>query len=125
MNEQPRARAASGDGANQLSRQQIRDMIDYMRSKGKIVSLGRDGLEKCLYATTGPAKHAQVDCQRVGFVGKVLVHHIYWRFKNDFQLIDPTLHISHCDAESEVLHLVAESRDLNESRKILPPVWLV
>jgi hypothetical protein len=117
MDTQTHTRMASGEGANQLSRRQILDMIKYMRSTGKIVPLGRDGLEKSLYATTGPAKHGQVDCRRVGFNGKILVHHIYWRYKNAFQLIDTTLHISHRDAEAEVLHLIAESRELNESRK--------
>lgn len=112
-------RSSPGMGANSLTPEQVRGMVRYMRSKGKIVPLGRDGLEKCTYVTTGPGKHAQVDCRRVGYTGagKILVHHIYWRDKNDYALIDPTLHISHLDAEAEVLSLTMESAAMNESRK--------
>jgi hypothetical protein len=48
---------------------------------------------------------------------KVLRHLVVWRYLNDYALIPDKLQISHCDHDPMILNLVAESRDLNESRK--------
>jgi len=48
---------------------------------------------------------------------KVLRHLVVWRYLNDYVLIPDGLQISHCDHDTTILNLVAESRDLNESRK--------
>jgi len=116
MEVQTRERSQSGQAVNLLSSDQIDKMIERMRNKGKLVDTGR-GLEKSRYVVTGPRKHGQVDCRYVGLAKKVLVHQLYWRYKNNYAPINPELHISHCDKEPEVLNLVAESSMMNESRK--------
>lgn len=49
---------------------------------------------------------------------KVQRHLIVWRHLNKGALIPKDFHISHCDHEDNVLNLIAESREWNESRKI-------
>lgn len=109
----------AGDRANRFTPQQIQSSINSMRQKGKLITVQRNGVlyEKSLYVTTGPNKHGQVDCGSVGIEGKVLVHHIYWRYKNEYKSLPKDLPISHLDAEPEVLNLLAESVQMNESRK--------
>lgn len=94
-------------------------MVNEMRRKGKIASVQRGNrkFEKSLYVTTGENKHGQVDLGPIGLKKKALVHLIFWRFQNDFKQIPEKEHISHVDAEPEVLHLVSESPQMNESRK--------
>jgi hypothetical protein len=66
----------------------------------------------------GKDKYAQVDTKKfTDNAKKVLVHHLWWRYKNDYQLIDPDQTISHRDADNRVLNLVQESYEMNESRK--------
>ena len=48
---------------------------------------------------------------------KVLRHLIVWRYMNVGAYIPKDLDISHCDHDHTILNLVAESRELNESRK--------
>ena len=48
---------------------------------------------------------------------KVLRHLVVWRFYNQGAYIPKDLDISHCDVNSSILNLVAESKTLNESRK--------
>jgi hypothetical protein len=48
---------------------------------------------------------------------KELVHLVWWRWQNGAALIPADLHISHTDTDQTVLRLIAESRELNESRK--------
>jgi hypothetical protein len=66
----------------------------------------------------GYPKYPQVDITRfnVGVEGKVLVHHLYFRYVYE-ELIDQTLHISHLDSDPRVVECVQESKDMNESRK--------
>lgn len=52
-----------------------------------------------------------------GMPNKVLLHLVVWRQANDYDLLDSSLEISHCDADHNVLNLIAESHDENESRK--------
>jgi hypothetical protein len=114
-----RKRAAAGETVNALGDEQIEAMIQTMRQKGKLVPVRRGDrcFEKSMYKTTGPNKHGQVDLAPVGRRGKALVHHIYWRYKNGYRPLPDDLPISHLDAEPEVLHLTAESVQMNESRK--------
>jgi hypothetical protein len=115
-------KAEHGSLANSLTKDQIDKIIDNMRVKGKLVPVERSKkfYEKALYKTTGKDKHCQVDI--TSLIGaksttKVLVHHVYWRYKNNYETLPKGLHISHLDAEPEVQHLTAESREMNESRK--------
>ena len=71
----------------------------------------------CIKDAKGNDKWPQKDLTRFGFRHKVLVHHIWWRYENSFAPIPDGLDISHLDADHQVLRLVAESRDVNESRK--------
>jgi len=116
--EQPtkKQRSPRGEGANALSKEEIETLLDSARKKGMLVWVqrGTARYEKSLYKTTGPAKHGQIYVDK-GF--KVLIHHIYWRMMNDYALIPADLHISHRDAEPEVMNLIAETVDMNESRK--------
>lgn len=48
---------------------------------------------------------------------KVLRHLIVWRYMNGSAYIPDELDISHCDHDNTILNLIAESRELNESRK--------
>ena len=48
---------------------------------------------------------------------KISRHLIVWRYLNDYEAIPDGLEISHCDHDNTILNLVAESHELNESRK--------
>lgn len=48
---------------------------------------------------------------------KISRHLIIWRYLNNFEPIPEGLEISHCDHDHRILNLVAESHELNESRK--------
>lgn len=48
---------------------------------------------------------------------KVLRHLVVWRYMNNGAQIPQELEISHCDHDPTILNLIAESKDLNESRK--------
>jgi hypothetical protein len=48
---------------------------------------------------------------------KVLRHLVVWRYMNNGVQIPQELEISHCDHDPTILNLIAESKDLNESRK--------
>lgn len=118
-----------GVAVNLLTFDQLKEVVVYMRTninpKSKqayIIPTPRG--EKCTLAPTkskkGSDKHPQFDLTRFNFSevkGKQLVHLIYWRFLNNGASIDPELHISHLDADQQVLRLIQESRDMNESRK--------
>lgn len=112
----------SGGLVNGLTVEQVKEMIGLLKG-GKYIKQVKRGdqvFDKSLYKPVGSNKHGQVDVKPVlGTSTKVLVHHLYWRYQNDFALVpsDPRIHISHLDAEPEVMNLVAESRDMNESRK--------
>jgi hypothetical protein len=79
----------------------------------------------------GENKHPQVtvpvDCRKncldvdywydVSGQVKIQRHLVVWRYYNDCQLIPTDLDVSHCDHDSTILNLVAETPHLNESRK--------
>jgi hypothetical protein len=65
-------------------------------------------LYKNLDAWEGSEKSGQI---------KVLRHLVVWRYMFKGALLPKNLDISHCDHDHTILNLVAESRDLNESRK--------
>jgi hypothetical protein len=48
---------------------------------------------------------------------KLLRHLVVWRYMNKGALVPEELHISHADHDHTVLNLIAESKNLNESRK--------
>ena len=52
-----------------------------------------------------------------GRVGKVLMHQLFWRYQNGGSLVDPTMHVSHLDADKRYIDAVLEPVELNESRK--------
>lgn len=119
-------KSLKGEKANQLSKEQIENLVTNMIKSKYITMVQREDKQgrivnyyKSLYKTTGEGKHGQVDTKNVGGSGKVLVHHIFWRYLNGYQRIpiDDNMHISHLDAEPEVQNLVLESKDMNESRK--------
>jgi len=107
-----------GHTVNTMTAAQCARVIEHMKKDGVLV-LER-GYWKCKLASTGKCKHAQYDLNRFhfdGIEGKQLVHLIYWRAENNGALIDPNMHISHLDANPDILRLVQETRDENESRK--------
>ena len=117
-----------GEGVNSLSEEKLEEIINFLKksklSSGefKVTKTERpEGYWRCNLACTkdakGNPKYPQVDLKALGIEKKQLIHLIWWRWENNGALIDPDLHISHCDADHKVLHLVQESRDLNESRK--------
>lgn len=101
---------------------QIIAIINKMKAKDALVE--HRGFWKCTLATTkdmkGNAKHAQVDVKKVTnskTTRKELVHLIWWRYTNDFKPLPAGEHISHLDKDQQVLNLLSESPEINESRK--------
>lgn len=121
MEDEHSPRSPRGEAVNGLTYQQLESVIKQMRVKGTIVSTPRG--EKCTLACTkdakGNPKHAQVSMEQFncGITKKQLVHLIYWRYVNNGAIIDPELHISHLDADQQMLNLIQETREMNESRK--------
>jgi len=115
---------------HQLSTEEITQIITWMK-KTKIQGKKCNYIEEkdrgwmCnLAATTtksGDPKYPQVDITKFHFAvtGKVLVHHLFWRFQNNGALMDlaPDMHISHLDKDKKYIECVQESKDMNESRK--------
>lgn len=115
--------ASPHSAVNSMTRPAIEGTIETLLSKGRIYEVQRDGclFYKCGLATTGVNKHAQVtipqEFRRPNDPQKVLVHLLWWRYMNDFNIIPEGMHVSHLDADQQILHLTIESPALNESRK--------
>lgn len=107
---------------DQLSKEQVESMVESLIETGMLVLVERNG--SFFYKTSHKLRdkyrrHPQVDCRRVGFNKKVLVHHILWRYQNNFELVGGIrlIHISHLDVDPTVLNLRKETKEVNESRK--------
>ncbi len=113
---------------NELTLEEINSIVEFMK-KNVISQSGLyyiepsdRGFHKCNLKPTktakGEPKYPQIDLNRFKKgLGKQLAHLIWWRYENRGALINSDLTISHCDANHQLLHLVQESRDANESRK--------
>jgi len=108
-----------GKIVNSFTFEQLEQLVNTMLSKNQLVEY--QGKLKCTLAVTknakGNDKYAQVDTNCVGKPGKQLVHLIVWRWINKGAIIEENLTISHIDADHKVMHLIQESKDINESRK--------
>lgn len=128
--EETSPRSHRGSIVNDLTMEQLTVIINTMKTK----TYTRGGVRqpyleqtptghwRCTLACTvdarGNPKYPQLDISYIKpGAGKQLVHLVYWRYQTRGQLIDPSLYISHRDADSTVLNLVQESREMNESRK--------
>jgi len=95
---------------NQLSEDQILELIKRLEGKKHLVQSGR--VIKCTLAS---AKYPQVTLQ--GTI-KPLVHQVYWRYKNEFALIPEGKEISHLSGhKNHIWPTVAEDPEVNDSRK--------
>lgn len=112
--------------ANLLTAKEIDRAIVGMEQTGKVIELNDAHKHKlCLYKPNKPNGYAQVDVNRYlehtahPLSGKkVLVHHIYWRATNNYQLIAPWLHVSHLTSNASLVSCtVLETAMENESRK--------
>jgi hypothetical protein len=116
---------------NQLTRRQVKLICRHLqndtfkvRGKNERIKYLEFGLRGiiCNLAPTrnrrGGYKYPQIDISRwTGRSGKVLVHAVWWRFVNNYKLIDPNLELSHLDANPKYIDTVLESAEMNESRK--------
>ena len=105
---------------NLMKKKEIKKVIKSMKKKRHIIK--KDGYWNCVPGPNKKGGYAQVDITNYckegsGVTKKVLVHHIYWRYKNDYQKIASGKEISHLHADNTVLDLVEESWELNQSRK--------
>lgn len=113
-----------GADVNRLSQEECKEIVDNLKKKKSLrkVKRGNRTFYQCTLAPTGKNKHAQkslpkpIAARHVGISKKQLVHLIFYRAETG-KLIEPGFEISHCDQDQTVLHLVAESHDMNESRK--------
>jgi len=117
-----------GEGVNSLTTLQINAIVTELLSKGTVIKIVRGEREfyRCSLAATkdakGNPKHPQCTITKhaplpEGQQHKQLVHLIWYRYVNEGAMIPDDQHISHLDADQQVLHLTAETRELNESRK--------
>jgi len=116
--------------ANWLTRTEIDNATTGMEKSGKVVELNDSHKHKlCLYKPNKPNGYPQVDITRFlepraandphPLVGKkVVVHHIYWRAANNYQLVTPGMHVSHLTSNSAIVSCTTLETPLeNESRK--------
>lgn len=130
--------------ANEFTGNDIKILVDYWLAHDdnfcRVPSYKRPGyelnvisFETCLFedslVSTKEAGHPQATVPRKlahsferdywldKFQLKVQRHLIVWRYLNNFAAIPEGLEISHCDHDHKILNLVAESHELNESRK--------
>jgi hypothetical protein len=117
-----------GDLVNTLSAAEIIRIINWMKSnkfKGSFYIEKKARGWACNLKPTkgkdGKDKYPQMDITRFNLkvTGKLLVHHMFWRYQNNGALInlDPQMHISHIDKDKSYIESVQESVDMNESRK--------
>jgi hypothetical protein len=114
---------------NSMTKKEIDFMIDFMlnnyiphQKDKRYIDIGSRGYKCNLVPTMNgwKPKNFQIDCNRARKgLGKVLVHTIWWRFMNNYDLIptDGSRELSHLDTKSKFIMCVLESHDLNESRK--------
>ena len=110
---------------NRLSGSDIDAIVKAWQDNGTLVS--RDGHMYCYRKPVGENKHPQVTIpahvrSRLSVPVatsqcKQLVHLVYWRKVNHYAKVPDILHLSHRSANEYNVLCVAESRDLNESRK--------
>jgi hypothetical protein len=121
------AKRQRGEGVNILTLTQINAITAGLEANKQVVKIKRGDQEyyKCTMAATkdekGNPKHPQCTIPKhlspEKKQNKQLVHLLYYRKFNKGAPIPTDLHISHLDADQQVLNLTAESRDVNESRK--------
>lgn len=123
--EETREKSPRGAFVNSLKPEEINRIVEFLKTEKfkrntPYVQHTERGWKCNLKPTKdskGNPKHPQLDLKRFGHPGKQLVHMIWWRYENFHSLVRDDFTISHCDADQEILHLVEESRDCNESRK--------
>jgi hypothetical protein len=122
------SKKAKGILVNTISEEKLQEIINYMKANS---FNGKKYIEKkergwvCNLTPTktakGEPKYPQFDITKFGFPKgtKVLVHHLYWRYRNNGIQVDEStnMHISHLDADPTYIECVQESVEMNESRK--------
>jgi len=121
---------------NAFNSKQLDDMVHYWLQEKRIVPIKQtetiDSRQfyRVTYAPPAKDKYVQAhvlkrwreDWTNKGYYvpplnRKVLVHVIYWRWANQYKLLDPLLEISHCwKGHTDILYLTEETPDLNDSR---------
>lgn len=106
--------------ANQMKPDEVKSVVKSMKAKGHLVRKGK--YYKCLLVPNKKSGYAQVDVTKYCKDGskvskKVLVHHIWWRYKNGYNKISKKHEISHLHVDNTILDLVEESWEMNQSRK--------
>ena len=112
---------------NAMTVSQIADICTFMinndiSGKGVRYVYQGDRGWKCNLAPTrkqnGGYKYPQIDCNRwVPRAGKQLVHAIWWRYQNGGNTVPAGTELSHIDRNPRYVECLAESHELNESRK--------
>lgn len=121
-------RKPRGEGVDKLTLTQLSLIVAELKRSRKVtpVTRGDAVYYRCQLAPTkdakGNPKHPQCTITRFAPLPdnrqhKALVHLIWWRWEHGGAQIPEDLHISHLDADQQVLHLTAERREVNESRK--------
>lgn len=120
---------------NSFSQRQLDDMIHFWIQDGRI-SLVPASVRTCggmrvyrAHKTPGqkyPQGHIREEWKNKwrengDFVPKpkqIMIHVVYWRWSNQYKLLDENLEISHLwKARNDILYLCQESEEMNDSRK--------
>jgi hypothetical protein len=107
---------------NKMTYEEIRAVVKAMKRKGHLIRSGE--YYECTLTPNKSNGYAQVDvtsyCDGEGGSGvkkKVLVHHLWWRYKNGYAKISKDHEISHLNRDNRILDLIEEDWHTNQSRK--------
>lgn len=109
-----------GEKVNEMKNSEVKTVIENLIQKGKIYQYKT--LWICSMVPNKEDGYAQADvtgsCKNGSKVtGKVLVHHLWFRYKNNYAKVQDGMEISHLHNDTSILNVIEESWEMNQSRK--------
>lgn len=111
-----------GEKINQMTQSEIKAVVESLLKRKYIYQDKKTLLWVCTMVPNKNEGYAQTDvtgaCKNGSQVtGKVLVHHLWFRYQNGFAKIKDNMEISHLNKSANILNVIEESWEMNQSRK--------